>query len=171
MRVTDTHIYFFTESDPFSNFYPVSFSYTRIVKSLFGRVIDSIDVSTSEQAYMYEKALFFNDIKSANNITLAKTPIESKNIGKKITNFNQEKWDYVSFDKMYDICYQKFTKNEYLKKVLIESFPKNLVEASPFDRRWGVGLSKLDDNILFEYKWLGENRLGNVLMKVRENII
>ena len=71
---------------------------------------------------------------------------------------------------MYDANLYKYLQNEYLKKLLFQTENKILVEASPYDKIWGVGLGPTDKKIIDKNKWKGLNKLGKILMKVRENI-
>jgi len=170
MRITDTHIYFFSGNSKFSNFAITPFTYVIVKTSFLDDNTITIKFQCSEQAYMYEKCMFFNQPEMAMQCIEETNPTKVKKIGRSIPNFEQDKWNKFSFDVMYKICLQKFQGNEEAKKELIDSGDKVLVEASPYDKIWGVGLSELDDRILQEEYWEGENRLGKVLMKVRNKI-
>lgn len=65
----------------------------------------------------------------------------------------------------------KFSQNEELKEQLLRTFPRTLVEASPMDRIWGIGLAKEDHRAWNKKTWRGQNRLGEVLTRVRNNIM
>ena len=170
MREIDTHIYFFTKEDIFSNFATTPFIYEKKIKDIFGERTDKYYLDCSEQGYMFEKCLYFGQLEMAQKCIETRNPKEVKNIGRSIPNFNAEIWNKVSFDKMYNVLMSKYTSNQESKISLIKSGNKTLVEASPYDLVWGVGLSKYNDDILQEEYWRGENRLGNVLMKVRKDI-
>ena len=73
----------------------------------------------------------------------------------------------VKEDKMFQACYLKFSQNDTIKKLLINTKNKILVEASPFDKIWGIGLKWDNDLVLNENNWKGLNLLGKTLMKVR----
>jgi ribA/ribD-fused uncharacterized protein len=75
-----------------------------------------------------------------------------------------------SYSISYDIVYQKFKKNEYIQKILLSTEDAILVEASPYDKLWGVGLSINNDDIYDNEKWNGANILGYALMKVRAQL-
>jgi ribA/ribD-fused uncharacterized protein len=172
MRITDTHVYFFTSEDIFSNFHHSPFLYRRKVNDLiFGEITQEYHFKNSEQAFMFEKALYFEDFETAEKCIIETDPKKVKKLGREVSNFNADKWDEVSFDKMYNVCFHKYTFNKEAHKALIETGNRILVEASPYDLKWGVGLSKGNDQILFEKNWKGENRLGNVLMKGRKDIL
>lgn len=162
MRVTDTHVYFW--SGPFSNFAPAP---TRIV---IDHLMESITFPTSEHAYMAKKALYFKDYSSYNAIAQAQTPEAAKAIGRQVSGFVQEVWDEVKYDAMCVAVCAKFEQNEKYWKALEKTKNKILVEASPYDRIWGVGLGEGNDLILDEKNWRGENLLGKVLMDIRKLI-
>jgi ribA/ribD-fused uncharacterized protein len=72
---------------------------------------------------------------------------------------------------MYDAQYAKFTQNEDLLNELLSTYPKTLVEASPYDKIWGVGLEQDDPLILDEVNWKGQNLLGKVITQLRNDLI
>lgn len=168
VRETDTHIYFFTKEDFLSNFYYSPFEYSYNSNSIF-ESISIVKVNYSEQAYMFEKCRFFNDIEKAYKCIECGDALESKKIGMSL-KIDREKWSEVMFDIMYNICYQKFSSNNDIKKMLLKTGNKILVEGSPYDITWGVGISKHDDSILQEINWKGRNLLGEILMKVRSEL-
>jgi len=71
---------------------------------------------------------------------------------------------------MYAAVKAKFESDRVLTKQLMETDTKTLVEASPVDIIWGVGIHEKDDAILDESNWKGQNLLGKVLMKVRTEL-
>jgi len=117
---------------------------------------------------MYLKALIFADIDTALAILSAQGPSEAKKLGRSAIPFDQESWDIVKQQLMYIANYAKFDKNEELKKALLATDNKLLVEASPYDKIWGIGLSKDDPKALNPANWKGLNLLGEVLMDVRK---
>lgn len=155
-RETDTHIYFW--GSYLSNFYWTPFTDGK----------DDIVWKTSEHYYMAMKAAEFGDYDSFDAIVLAPDAKSAKAIGRKVKGFGAERWDKVSEEYMFTACMHKFLNNEHIRKELIETGNKILVEASPVDKVWGVGLHATNDLILDEKNWKGENRLGKVLMRVRE---
>ena len=72
---------------------------------------------------------------------------------------------------MYKAILAKFRSDEKLKKQLLDTYPKILVEGTPFDPIWGVMIKWDDDRILDEKNWRGQNLLGKVLMKVRKDLM
>jgi ribA/ribD-fused uncharacterized protein len=162
MRTTDTHVYFW--GGFLSNFW-----YTKI-EPIPDCAVQGYVFKSSEQLYMVEKAVFFEDYAAAYMITQAYDAKEAKRIGRLVKNFDAKKWDAVSYDKMLIACRAKYSQNDWLKNMLLKTGDRILVEASPIDTIWGVGLHEDNDSILDEKNWLGENRLGRVLMQVRDEL-
>lgn len=159
MRESSTHIYFYTNW--MSNWTPHNMR-IKFNKKIF---------TNSEQIFMYLKALYFEDIKTANEIIVQGfDPKIAKYLGGIVSGYNEEKWDSVREDMMYISCLLKFASDKVLKSKLLKTSGKILVEASPIDRIWGVRLSEDDDRILDESNWMGRNLLGKVLMRVRDRI-
>jgi ribA/ribD-fused uncharacterized protein len=153
-RVTDTHVYFW--GDPtLSNWGPAEFNHK------------GLHFYNSEQAYMYEKAMYFDDNEIAQQILENDNPSTAKSLGRKVKNFNPESWDGAAYEYMIDVCYAKFKQNPELAEVLLSTGNKTLVEGSPHDKIWGVGLHWADEEILDEANWKGQNLLGKALMEVR----
>ena len=156
MRVTDTHVYFW--GGEFSNWYTCNITYK------------GHQFYSSEQAFMWEKAMFFGDEEIAKIILRTPDPSEAKKLGRKVKDFNIDKWLFAGYQFMIDINVEKYKQNEDLKIKLFSTGDKVFVEASPYDKICGVGLKETDDNILDENKWNGLNLLGKALIEVREKL-
>lgn len=156
MRVTDTHIYFW--GGRFSNFFPITF------------FAENHKFYTSEQYYMWRKAKFFEDEENAELILNVKSPADAKALGRKVRNYDDKLWSEVRYQIMVKACVMKFNASQNMFDFIVNTGDKVLVEASPFDRIWGVGLTQDNDDILFEHRWKGENLLGKALMEVRDFI-
>lgn len=165
MRVTDTHVYFWKSY--LSNFARAPFTCAFPTPEFDDR---SITFSTSEQCYMAFKAFAFMDDERLEEILATPDPRSAKALGSQVRGFDQEKWNDISTPVMIWAAFNKFSQNEDLCKKLLDTAPKTLVEASPNDLIWGVGLHETDDLILDETNWKGENRLGKVLMIVRDRL-
>ena len=124
---------------------------------------------SSEQLFMYLKALYFKDYEIASQILKVKTPKEAKKLGRKIRDFNEEAWSEVREDKMEQTIKAKFNQNPQLKELLLsEEFDnKQFVEASPYDRIWGIGYS--EDFAMANINDWGQNLLGKIITQYREN--
>ena len=150
--------YYFFLSGQFSQWY----------KSTF--IINGVAYRCAEQYMMAEKARLFEDYTMLDLIMRSSNPRDHKNYGRRVSNFDPIIWNKESFEIVKRGNLAKFTQNEELKKNLLDTEYKIIVEAAPYDRIWGVGLSENDPNILDESKWRGENRLGKALMEVRSII-
>ncbi len=121
---------------------------------------------TSEHLYMNAKALFFEDKESSLKILSATTPRDAKKLGRQVKNFNQKLWDEVKFSAMLTSLRYKFLVCPEFRQELMSTGNKTLVEASPYDKIWGIGMKEDNPNILKTELW-GENLLGECLMIVR----
>lgn len=133
--------------------------------------VDSTDYNCAEQYMMASKAILFRDWESLDKIMASKLPKEQKALGRKVSNFNEVLWNHYSRHAVYYGNYAKFTQNKQFEKALLETVGTTLVEASPHDRLWGIGLDAGDPRAQKRETWRGKNWLGEVLTAVREDII
>lgn len=143
----------------FSNFYP----------STFSLVINGtkFTFSSNEQFFMWYKAKKFNDEQIAKEIlALNYDPKRAKALGRKVSNYDDKIWDSVREKVMYTGLKLKFSQNPDLKKYLLETGDKILVETSPWDKLWGCGMG-IKENYSNPLLWKGSNKLGFLLMKLR----
>jgi ribA/ribD-fused uncharacterized protein len=117
---------------------------------------------------MGQKALIFNDTESFEKILSVNHPKTIKALGRQIKNFDGNEWDKVKYKIVLSGNYYKFTQNKEMMKILIFTGKKILVEASPFDKIWGVGLEESNEKIYNPNYWKGENLLGFALMELRD---
>lgn len=146
------------ENNCLSQFYPVHFA------------IDGIIYKSAEQYYMAQKARFFDDQESLQKIIKSKSPLEAKKLGRNVKNFDENQWQQVRFEIVVQGNKHKFMQNSKLGNYLQSTCGKILIEASPHDAIWGIGLSQDDPDVHDPEKWPGENLLGFALMKVRDEI-
>lgn len=133
--------------------------------------VDNLIYNCAEQYMMEQKALFFNDGQIREEIMLAIRPKDQKALGRKVGNFDKNKWDLVARNIVYKGNYFKFKQNIGMLDILLQTKGTLLVEASPSDTIYGIGLSESDPKRLDKKNWLGTNWLGEVLTKVREDFI
>lgn len=121
-----------------------------------------------EQYMMYQKAKLFKDDNIARQIMQNSTPKKVKELGRKVRGFSDKVWKEHRFSIVYQGNYLKYSNNKSLKKQLLDTGDAELVEASPYDRIWGIGFRE-DNAYQNRDKW-GLNLLGKALMKVRETL-
>lgn len=130
--------------------------------------VDNVKYVCMEQYMMAMKAMMFND-KAAFDLIMATTdPKNIKALGRKVRDFNDNTWNTVVNDIVLKGNIAKFSQNLKLKDLLVSTRGMILAEASPYDRRWGIGLDARSPKSVHPSEWLGENRLGFILMEVRD---
>ena len=93
-----------------------------------------------------------------------------KALGRQVRGFDVKVWDEVKFSVVLNASYLKFSQNANLREFLLSTKDKILVEASPVDKIWGIGMSAEDQNAQNPMKWRGQNLLGFALMRARDEI-
>ena len=153
-----TYTFFYATASPFSQFHPCEFEE------------NGIKFTAAEQYMMYQKAILFNDHEIAQQILVATRPMEMKKLGRSVSGFIESVWVENREKIVTQGSYLKFTQNEHLQRDLLATGTSFLVEASPSDRIWGVGLKESNPLIQNEANWRGLNLLGKILTEVRERI-
>jgi ribA/ribD-fused uncharacterized protein len=97
-------------------------------------------------------------------------PRDHQKLGRMIKGFDQELWDESKYNIVYTGNYYRFRQNDEDWQWLNATGNTMLVEASPIDRVWGIGMDMKDPDINDESKWRGQNLLGKVLTEVRDTI-
>jgi ribA/ribD-fused uncharacterized protein len=118
---------------------------------------------------MYNKAKTFNDTDTASEILIATNPKAQKTLGGDVKKFEDAVWNTVKCGIVERGNYLKFTQNDKFKKVLLDTEDRLLVEASKWDKIWGIGFTAGGAKKVSKEKW-GQNLLGIALMNVREKI-
>ena len=154
----DRIVLFYTNSI-FSNFYPTTF------------FLDGEQFYSVEHYYQLEKAKYFGDEKTAAKMRATKNPWKHKRLGNKVKGFSESAWQGPRIDAMIKACEAKFTQDDYLWERLQETGKGILAEASPHCKFWGIGLKRWDKASLDHNKWKGKNVLGNILMRIRDEMI
>lgn len=131
-------------------------------------VVNDTKYLTSEHWMMAQKALLFDDMNMYQKIIAATSPGEAKELGRNVIGFNDDLWrlERYSIVKLGNI--HKFNQNRQLGEYLLNTQNRILVEASPVDSIWGIGMANDDKDVENIYSWNGENLLGFVLMEVRD---
>jgi ribA/ribD-fused uncharacterized protein len=152
-----------TETDKFVFFWRGPFSQWH--KSKFS--LDGVEYNCAEQGMMALKARHFGDAKSHGKIMGTNSPRDQKAAGRGVTPFDEGEWRNVCEDYVYRVNLAKFSSNRELRELLLSTGIKILAEASPVDKRWGIGLTADDPRAQDIDAWQGENLLGECLMRVR----
>lgn len=125
---------------------------------------------TAEHFMMAAKARLFNDTQALEKILKSTNPGAAKACGREIAGFKEETWKLQRFDAVVQANLLKFSQHMPLREFLLRTGTKILVEASPADRIWGIGLSASDPQADNPNQWQGLNLLGFALMAVREEL-
>lgn len=163
MRITDKYVFFW--GGEFSNFFPCTIKYEHNKKEY--------TFSSSEQLFMWLKAKTFKDDEIAREILKADTPHNAKKLGRKVKGFDTTIWEEHREMAMKITLWNKFAQNSHLRDFFLdERFDNKIfVEASPFDKIWGIGLSENDELADNEENWKGLNLLGKCLNEIRETLM
>jgi len=167
MNITKKHVLFWGEWP--SNWYPAEFDAEMMIKG----EKKNLHFFNSEQYFMYVKAIVFGDYEVADKILATKDPKKAKALGREVKGYDDKVWNEMRYKVMVDANKAKYSQNEELAALLTsEEFKgKGMVEASPLDRVWGVGLTENDPLADDEKYWLGQNLLGKALDEVRNWLI
>lgn len=152
------YTFFFTEASPFSQWYRCSF------------VVDGQAFNCAEQYMMYGKAMLFADPDVAAEILAADHPRQHKALGRKVKGYDEHTWRKNRERIVKDGNRAKFTQNAELGQLLAATAGTELVEASPYDKIWGIGLAESDPRAQDPKQWKGQNLLGKVLTELREEL-
>ncbi len=131
-------------------------------------IVDGIEYKTSEHWMMAQKANLFGDEETFKKIIKAVKPGEVKELGRQIGDFKEVIWNEQKYEIVMKGNIQKFSQNTKLKDYLITTGDRILVEASPVDEIWGIGLAQDAKMIDNPNTWKGQNLLGFALMEVRD---
>ena len=135
-------------------------------------IINDQKFNCVEQYFMWRKLKLFEP--SNRNLELqlldTKNPAEMKRIGGHVKNYNEIIWNNERYDIMKEGLYAKFIQNDILKRKLLDTNDFILVEASPYDSIWGIGMTSAVASKVSQNQWKGKNLLGIALMEVRANL-
>ncbi|WP_232519884.1 NADAR family protein [Actinosynnema pretiosum] len=125
---------------------------------------------TAEHAMMTGKALLFGDEHTAGRIAEARTPGEAKSLGRQVRGFDEDTWVRERLELVARLNEAKFGQHDDLRAYLLGTGERVLVEASPVDRIWGIGLAADDPRAGDPQRWRGLNLLGEALMLARARL-
>lgn len=131
-------------------------------------VVDNINYKTSEHWMMAKKALLFNNRDIFDKIINCDKPGEAKELGRQVLGYDEQTWNENKFNIVIIGNIHKFNQHPKLADYLLKTENRILVEASPVDTIWGIGLSIDSNDIENIYAWRGQNMLGFALMATRD---
>ena len=135
-----------------------------------GFTVDGIHYPTAEHYMMTEKARLFGDDDAARQVLQANNPGAAKKVGRTVKNFDESLWLQHRFRIVVEANMAKFSQNSELQAFLLNTGDRVLVEASPVDKIWGIGLAADDPAAENPNLWKGLNLLGFALMTVRQRL-
>ncbi|MCS3530244.1 NADAR family protein [Chryseobacterium sp. JUb7] len=131
---------------------------------------DGISYKTAEHYMMAGKAKLFNDNEILERILIAETPNQAKSLGRKVKNFDPQRWNEHKYEIVKQGNLLKFSQHEKFREFLLSTNNRILIEASPYDTIWGIGMLETDPRAEDPSQWNGENLLGFALMEVRDEL-
>lgn len=133
-------------------------------------VVDGLTYPTAEHWMMAGKARLFEDAEAEKRALAAKSPAQAKKEGRLVRGFDEETWQRERFGIVVEGSVHKFASEPGLRSFLLNTGERVLVEASPMDRVWGIGLAADDEAATDPQRWRGPNLLGFALMEARERV-
>jgi ribA/ribD-fused uncharacterized protein len=130
--------------------------------------VDGVVFRSAEHYMMWRKAKLFGDHDMAERIVAAADPRDAKALGRGMRDFDEKTWAERRFEIVTDASRHKFGQHDDLRAWLVGTGDRVLVEASPTDRVWGIGLSAADERATDPARWRGLNLLGFALMRARD---
>lgn len=140
----------------FSQWYPAAFE------------VSGVRYPSAEHYMMAEKARLFADEGARERILRAPTPGAAKKLGRTVASFDEGRWNQHRFEIVVAGNTAKFDQHPDLREYLLATRRRILVEASPVDRIWGIGLAQDDPRAERPQDWRGQNLLGFALVAVRQ---
>jgi ribA/ribD-fused uncharacterized protein len=131
--------------------------------------INDEEFKTVEHFFQAQKAKIFKDDEMYAKIQKAKTSKAAKALGQKVKDFNQDTWEFARDDIMKEGVRAKFVQHPSLRKQLVDTGDRMIGEANPRDMYWGIGTSMYQVKSKSPSKWRGQNKMGRLLMKMRDD--
>jgi ribA/ribD-fused uncharacterized protein len=125
---------------------------------------------SAEHWMMAGKARIFGDEQTRDKILAARTPAEAKKLGRLVRGFDETAWAATRFELVVEGSVAKFRQHQELLGYLLGTSNRVLVEASPVDLVWGIGLASIDEHATDPERWRGLNLLGFALMEARSQL-
>lgn len=130
--------------------------------------VEGVEYLTAEHWMMASKARLFGDAAALEKILAAPTPAAAKALGRTVQGFTEERWREHRERVVAEGSAHKFGSDPALREYLLGTGSKVLVEASPRDRIWGIGMGASNPEAQDPSRWRGSNLLGFALLRARE---
>ena len=130
--------------------------------------VNNLTYKTAEHWMMAQKALLFNNLENFDKIINCNEPGEAKELGRQVLGYDEQTWNEKKFEIVKLGNIHKFNQHPKFAEYLLQTENRILVEASPVDTIWGIGLSQDSSDIENIYAWRGQNLLGFALMATRD---
>jgi hypothetical protein len=132
--------------------------------------VEGVGYNCCEQFMMAEKARVFGDVDALRQVLATSDPRKQKAAGRRVRNFDEATWDAVCRGVVYTGNLARFSQHRGSHTELLATESLTIVEASPTDFIWGIGLAQDDPRALDPSEWRGTNWLGIALMQVRDSL-
>ncbi|MBT2441621.1 NADAR family protein [Streptomyces sp. ISL-36] len=132
--------------------------------------VEGVRYAMAEHWMMASKARLFGDPDAERAALSSRSPAEAKKAGRLVRGFDEAVWERERFGIVVEGSVHKFAPDEALRGYLLGTGGRVLVEASPLDRVWGIGLTADDPRAMDPSRWRGLNLLGFALMEARERL-
>jgi ribA/ribD-fused uncharacterized protein len=132
--------------------------------------VDGRRYASAEHFMMWSKAILFGDEETAAEILGAEHPNIAKSLGRKVAPFDVGVWERERFGIVVAGSIAKFSQHDDLRTYLLGTRNRVLVEASPRDRVWGIGMGASNPDSIDPASWRGLNLLGFALMQARHHL-
>ncbi|MFD4345936.1 NADAR family protein [Streptomyces coelicoflavus] len=132
--------------------------------------VAGVEYTTAEHWMMAGKARLFGDADAERRVLAAAHPAGAKKAGRLVRGFDEAVWERERFRIVVEGSVHKFASDPALRAFLLHTGDRVLVEASPVDRVWGIGLAADDAAATDPERWRGPNLLGFALMAARERL-
>lgn len=132
--------------------------------------VDGVRYATAEHWMMAAKARLFGDREAERRVLEAGDPRDAKSAGRTVRDFDEAVWERERFGLVAEGSTHKFGQDARLRAYLLGTGRRVLVEASPLDRVWGIGLAADDPRAGQPEQWRGLNLLGFALMEARARL-
>jgi ribA/ribD-fused uncharacterized protein len=133
-------------------------------------VVEGERYATAEHFMMAAKARLFGDSEARAAIMAAPSPADAKAIGRRVRGYDDGVWAGARAPVVVAGSIAKFAQNAPLGAFLLATGGRVIVEASPRDRIWGIGMGAGNANARAPSRWRGLNLLGFALMEARDGL-